>query len=73
MNLDYRIRYFCPVNSLPDMDAKRRVQQEKIDRGDAAWTPYFTVDEPSEYGDVEYLAVMTMNRVVKCAELCLIG
>ena len=39
------------------MDAKRRVQQEKIDRGDAIWTPYFTVDEPSEYGDVEYLAV----------------
>jgi len=55
---DYRIRYFCPNNSLPDLEAKHRVQQDKIDRGDAAWTPYFTVDEPSEYGDVEYLADM---------------
>ena len=56
-SIDYRVRYFCPVGSLPDLAAKRRVQQEKIDRGDAKWTPYFTVDEPTEYGDVEYLAV----------------
>ena len=54
---DYRVRYFCPKGTKQNHAGIQREQDEKVAKGEAEWTPFFTGDTPTEYGDVEYLAV----------------
>jgi len=55
---DYRVRYFCPVGSLTKFDETKKANMEKVENEEAEWTEFFTLDEPMEYGDVEYLEDM---------------
>jgi hypothetical protein len=43
---------------LTKFEEKKKENMEKIENEEAEWTEYFTLDEPMEYGDVEYLEDM---------------
>lgn len=54
---DYRVRFFCPIGSVSEQRFLQQNLQDGYDEGLLDWTPWFSVDDPSSYGDIEYLEV----------------
>ena len=60
---DYRVRFFCPNGSIMPKGLLADKLKDGYEQGLIDWTPYFSADNPSSIGDVEYLEVRNILQM----------